>query len=207
MFGVGSMKILCVCMCVCAAYTMNTDDITIFMRELRSAETKCPSCNEKKHTKECDFGDFSVVDILCELYVHPVIGLSTDLQNKIIEFLAQRATRPKYLDGVCYILTNDIIYKYLGTDESEMVQVFVKSINNVWVWISVNIFLRKNPVLRDTKDEALPTKIGKLLKALDLFVKIKSGAVGRYDTTAVSDRQKMIATFMMLYLQRISLRL
>lgn len=194
---------MCVCMCVGKVCIMNIDNITIFMRQLRSVETKCPSCNEKKHTKECDFGDFRVVDDLSALYVDPAFESSSDLKDKFLEFLAQRATRPKYLDCVCYVLTNDIIYKHLGIEESEMVKLYTVS-KNPWVlWIRVNQFLRKNQVLRDTSDTSLPSKIGKSLKALELYCKIKGGTVGHYSENTVTTRQKMIASSMIYFLTRI----
>jgi len=186
---------------------MNTDDITIFMGKLRSTETKCPSCNEKKHTKECDFGDFRVVDDLSALYVDPAFESSSELRNAFLGFLTQRATKLKYLDGVCYVLTNDIVYKNLGIEESEMLRVFNQSIHTFWAWRSVNTLLRKNHVLRNKRDESLPTKIKQILKALDLYIMIKSGAVGHYNVNSVSTRQKMIAQYMMYYLQRILRRL
>lgn len=186
---------------------MNTDDITIFMGKLRSTQTKCPSCNEKKHTKECDFSDFRVVDDLSALYVDPAFESSSELRDGFFEFLAQRATRLKFLDCVCYVLTNDIVYKNLGIEESEMVQVFNQSIHTFWAWRSVNSLLRKNHVLRNTRDEGLQIKIKQTLKALDLYIMIKRGAIGRYNVNSVSTRQKMIAQHMVYYLQRILRRL
>ncbi|CAB1107681.1 unnamed protein product [Ectocarpus sp. CCAP 1310/34] len=165
--------------------TMNIDDTIIFMGRLRSAETRCPRRNEEKHKKECDFGNVTVVDDLSALYVDPVIGSSSDLRERFTEFLEERASRAYYLDCVCYVLTNDIIYKQLDTEEKQMVRVFNKSTNQFRSWVRVIRLLSRNDVLRDTSDEALPTKIIKSLKALQLFVKIKSGAVGIYNFTAV----------------------
>lgn len=181
---------------------MNIDDTILFMGRLRSADNKCPSCNEHKHTKECDFGDFRVAEALSMLYVDPVFGSSSDLQERFTQFLQQRAGRARYLDCVCYVLTNDIVYKQLDIDEKEMVRVFNKSTNQFRSWWRVVRLLNRNSVLRDISDEARPTKIQKSIKALSLYVKIKSGTVGGYNITTVSERQRMIATYMIYYLQR-----
>lgn len=182
---------------------MNIDDTILFMGRLRSADTnKCPSCNGQKHTKECDFGDFSVAEVLLMLYVDPVFGSSNDLPERFAQFLQQRAGRAHYLDCVCYVLTNDIVYKQLDIDEQQMVQVLNKSTNQFRTWWRVIILLNSNSVLRDTSDEARPTKIQKSITALSLYVDIKSGTVGGYNVTTVSERQRMIATYMIYYLQR-----
>lgn len=111
----------------------NKDGITNSMLLLRSEDRKCPRCNNTTHTKECDFGDFKVVDDLSALYVDPPFA-KDEFEDTFIDFVKDRSGRKYYLDCLCYVLTNDILYKQLDTNEKEMVRIFNRSTSYWWTW-------------------------------------------------------------------------
>ena len=183
---------------------MNKDDITNFMILLRSDARKCPRCNNTTHTKECDFGDFRVVDDLSALYVDPSFA-KDGFDDTYFGFLKERSARKYYLDCLCYVLTNDVLYKQLDTNEKEMVSIFNRSTSYWRTWRKVSNFLRKNKVMKDTSDPLLRDKITRSVRALELFARVKSGEIGEYETNAVTERQKTMA-YLMIYVMNQKLR-
>lgn len=174
---------------------MNTETISSFMASLRSEQDDCPSCANKKHTRECDFGDFVAVDTLTPLYVDPSFD-HDQFEDTYVGFLRERSERTNFLDCLCYVLTSDVFYVQLETSEIDTMQLVEKCTSEAETDIHVTRFFQENKTFNDTSDPEHEIKLGKSLRALELFVRVKNGDIGSYESDQLSIRQKTVASAM-----------
>lgn len=165
------------------------------MASLRSEQDDCPSCANKKHTRECDYRDFVAVDTLTPLYVDPSFDQG-GFDDTYAGFLKERSERKFFLDCLCYVLTSDVLYVQLDTSEVQMVELLEKCTSEAETEIHVTRFFQENKTFNDTSDPQYEVKLGKSLRALELFVRVKNGDIGFYESDQLSNRQKTMASVM-----------